>query len=202
VVEANFFTRFGLVSFLRGQRGLTVVAAAPDGEGAVRLFDRVRPHVTIVDLQLPRLGAPSLICLLSRRRPARPVLVLSQHHGEEDTFRALRSGAAGYLSKEGSGEDLVAAIRVVAGGGRFFPAPVLARIAARMARPELTGREREVLRGMADGSSNREIAGSLGISERTVEVHASNLLAKLEARSRVGAVAEARKRGLMRWSGD
>ena len=126
--------------------------------------------------------------------------MLTHYQGDEDIFQALRAGALGYLTKEASGEELLAAIRAVNAGHRFLPAAIARSMASRDSFAELTRREREVLALLADGASNREIASSLGIAARTVAVYVTSILSKFGAESRTEAVAMAIRRGLIHTS--
>jgi DNA-binding NarL/FixJ family response regulator len=197
VVDDNFYTRLGTVSFLRSQSGLEVVGDAATGEAGLALFDALRPDITIVELRMPGMDGVQLTAALCGRRPQARVLVLSLHDGEEDVFRALQAGARGYLTKRAPASQLVAGIATVRAGGRFFPPAIAERLASRMLAPSLTGRERTVLAHAARGATNREIAACLRLAERTVGLYMSSVLGKLGARTRTGAAAIARQRGII-----
>jgi DNA-binding NarL/FixJ family response regulator len=201
VVEDNFYTRLGTVSFLRGQPGIEVVGEAANGEAALAVHAELQPDVTVVDLRMPGVDGVQLTTALCARREDERVLVLTHYEGDEDIFRALKAGARGYLTKEAAGEDLVAAIRAVHAGKRFLPPEIAERMANRMLQPALTHREMQVLARVARGASNREIAGELALSERTVGLYVSSILGKLGARSRTEAVAIAQQRGILRAEG-
>jgi two-component system NarL family response regulator len=197
IVEDNFYTRYGTVAFLREQAGIDVVGAAGNYERACQFLHELQPDVVLVDLRLPDLDGVQLAEWLIARRPDARILVLTNYQGDEDIFRALRAGARGYLTKDSSGDELLSAIRALHAGERFIPSAIAERIARRQGRQELTRREREVLVQVADGASNREVAETLGISERTVEVFMSSILSKFGARSRTEAVSMASHRGLL-----
>jgi two-component system NarL family response regulator len=197
VVEDNFYTRLGAMAFLRGQPDIEVVGEAPDGQEGLRLHEALRPDVTLVDLRMPRMDGEQLIAALAGRTPPARVLVLTHYQGDENIFRALEAGAQGYLTKEASGEELVAGIRAVHAGERFLPPEIVARLADREGQRALTRREVAVLELIADGASNREVARALVISARTVEVYVASILSKLEATSRTEAVAIATRRGIL-----
>jgi DNA-binding NarL/FixJ family response regulator len=197
VVEDNFYTRLGTVTVLRGRPEVEVVGEAVDGEGALALFGQLRPDVVFLDLRLPGIDGVRVAAALRAQSPDARVLVLTHYQGEEDIIQALRAGALGYLTKKASGDDLLAAIRAVHGGRRFVPPELLRSAAGREVRDELTRRERQVLELVAQGAPNREIAGALGISHRTVELYVSSILAKFGAGSRTEAVAMALRSGLI-----
>jgi DNA-binding NarL/FixJ family response regulator len=197
VVEDNFYTRVGTVAFLRGQAGIEVVGEAPDAERALALLDELRPHVLIVDLRMPGMCGVQLTAAVQRRAPSVHILVLTHHQGDEDIFQALKAGARGYLTKESSGEQLVAAIRTINAGNQFLPPEIADQIRNRRGQQPLTQRERQVLEQIADGAGNREVAHALGISERTVGLYVSSILSKLGARSRTEAASIGARRGLL-----
>jgi two-component system NarL family response regulator len=197
VAEDNFYTRLGTVAFLRGQPGIHVVGEAANGVRALELFAQLRPDVTIVDLRMPGMGGVELTTRLRQRAPDARILVLTHYEGDEDIFQALKAGAAGYLTKEAPGEDLIAAIRAVHAGSGFLPPEIAERLQSRSGLPQLTQREREVLAEIAEGASNREAASTLGISERTAGLYVSSILCKLGASSRTEAVSIATRRGLL-----
>jgi DNA-binding NarL/FixJ family response regulator len=197
LVEDNFYTRLGTAAFLRGQPGIQVVGQAEDGDCALTLFAQLAPDVTVVDLRMPRMDGVQLIGALRARAPEARILVLTHYQGDENIFQALKAGASGYLTKETPGEELLAAVRAVAAGQRFFPPEIAQRIASAATRPQLTRREQQVLEQIADGASNRETAASLGISDRTVGLYVSSILSKLGARSRTEAVSIAVHRGIL-----
>jgi DNA-binding NarL/FixJ family response regulator len=167
VAEDNFYTRLGTVAFLRGQPGIRVVAEAANGVRALELFAEAQPDVTIVDLRMPGMGGVELTTRLRRRAPEARILVLTHYEGDEDIFQALKAGAAGYLTKEAPGEELLAAIRALHAGSGFLPPAIAERLHSREGQVQLTPREREVLAEIAEGASNQEAARTLGISVRT-----------------------------------
>jgi DNA-binding NarL/FixJ family response regulator len=197
VVEDNLYTRTGAVALLRAQPSIEVVGEAADGQSALRLFDRVRPDVTIVDLRMPGMDGAQLTRTLCARDAEARVLVLTSYQGDEDIFQALKAGARGYLTKEAPGEELLAGIRALHAGERFLPPAIVERLTNRMFAPELSRRERQVLEELAKGASNRQVAEALGLSEPTVRTYVSSVLGKLGARTRLQAVSLAMARGLL-----
>jgi two-component system NarL family response regulator len=198
VVEDNFYTRHGTVAFLREQPGFVVAAEAATGERALALFEAARPDVVIVDLRMPDMDGIELTRALRARAPEVRILVLTHYQGDEDIAQALKAGARGYLTKESSGEELLAAVRAVHAGQAYLPPEIQERMSSRRGQQELTRRERELLEHIADGASNREAAEALGITERTAGLYVSRILSKLGARSRTEAASIAVRRGLLR----
>lgn len=177
---------------------MTVVAEACNGREAVSLYEKHSPDVTLLDLRMPEMdGIEALVAIRAMDSTAR-VIVLTSYDGDEDVYRALRSGAQGYVLKDGVVDDLVEAITTVASGKKFLKANVLSKLADRVAGPELTLREQEVLQQIAAGKTNQAIADILGISEGTVKAHIKNIFAKLQASDRTHAVTIAVRRSIVR----
>jgi two-component system NarL family response regulator len=197
VVEDNELFRLGTTSLIATQPDLEVVAEAHHGAEALSLYDRTNPDVVVVDLRMPHLDGVQVTAALARRAPPGRVLVLTHYQGGEDVARALRAGALGYLGKDTSGEEVLRAIRTVAGGKRYLPPEIADRLAENLQHAPLTAREQQVLACLFDGMSNREVATALGIAERSATTYVSQLLGKLGAKSRTEAVTIALKRGLL-----
>ncbi len=182
---------------LAGHAQIAVVGEAPDGERGIELYRTLLPDVVLLDLRLPRMSGFDVITQLrSEPVPAR-IIILSNYHGSEDIYRAVKAGARGYLTKDASGEDLISAIQAVHRDLRFLPRLALDRLAERMPAVELTPRESQVLLCITQGRSNREIAEELGIAEKTVRIHVSSVLEKMGARDRTQATIYALQRGLV-----
>ena len=158
---------------------------------------QLRPDVVVLDLRLPRVSGFDVITELRREFPSVRIVVLSNYQGSEDIYRAVRSGAMAYLTKDASGEELLNAIQNVDRGLRYLPHGALDRLAQRMPAVELTPRETEVLTRITQGRSNREIAEDLKIAEKTVRIHVSSVLDKMGARDRTQATIYALQRGLV-----
>lgn len=197
VVEDNELTRVGIVTLLGTDPRLEVVGQAVDGVEAVKLHRTLRPDVVLMDLKMPGFDGIAATAHLVQETPPARVLVLTHYEGDEDIFRALRAGAQGYVTKNLRGGELVAAILAVARGERHVPPEIARRLEQRQGQPELTLRERQVLRLLDEGRTNREIGEALGLAEKTVAVHVGHVLGKLGARSRTEAAAVARRRGLL-----
>jgi DNA-binding NarL/FixJ family response regulator len=195
--------RDGLALLLRATGEVDVVGTAGDGNEAVRLVLEHRPDVALLDLRMPGLVGVGATAALADRAPGVPVLVLTTFADDDAILPALRAGAAGYLTKDATAEQLVAALRDVAAGGTVLHPRVQRRLvehlrnepAAEAAGPELTRREIDVLRLVAEGLSNQQIASRLVLGEATVKTHLNHLLSKLDVDGRPGLVAWAWRHG-------
>ena len=202
--------RTGLRMILSAQEDLEVVGEAADGAEAVQLCNEKRPDVVLMDVRMPRMdGIEATRAITDGSADAAPprVLVLTTFDLDEVVYDALRAGASGFLLKDAPEERLVTAIRVVADGGSLFAPSVTRRLIAEFARHQradppdlggLTERETDVLRLVARGLSNAEIAAELFVSENTVKTHVARVLMKLGVRDRVQAVVAAYESGLVR----
>jgi DNA-binding NarL/FixJ family response regulator len=175
-----------------------VVAEANNGEEALELCNRHLPDVLLLDLRMPKKDGLQVITeLMARRVGNSRVIVMTTYESEEDIRRALKAGAKGYLVKGTAPQQIREAVRTVAAGKSLLPPSVAAKLADSMARPELSQREGQVLKFMANGRSNKEIGQTLYISENTVKAHVRSILTKLDAMGRTEAIAIAIKRGLI-----
>jgi two-component system NarL family response regulator len=198
IVDDHPIVRDGLVAILHeGEPDLEVVGEAGDGKEAVTAWRNLRPTVTIMDLQLPGLTGVEAIQAIRREDPGALILVLTTFDGDADIQRALEAGARGYLLKSVRRAILIEAVRAVAAGERYLPPTTAARLVEAMEAERLTAREFDVLRLLAQGERNREIADTLGLAEPTVKIHVNNLLRKLQAKDRTEAAVIALKRGLI-----
>ena len=198
IVDDHPVVRDGLVAILHeGEPDLEVVGEAGDGKEAVVAWRNLRPTVTIMDLQLPGQTGVEAIKAIRREDPEARVLVLTTFDGDADIQRALEAGARGYLLKNVRRAALIEAVRAVAAGQRYLPPATAARLLEAMESERLTARELDVLRLLAQGERNREIAKTLGLAEPTVKIHVNNLLRKLEAKDRTEATVIALRRGLI-----
>lgn len=188
--------RAGIAAILNSQPDIKVVGEA--GSGREALESEVIADVYIVDLRMPDGDGVHLIKELMKRDPSSKVLVLTTYDNEEDVFRALEAGARGYLLKDTNTEELVAALRQVHAGERHLPHAIATRLADRLVRPSLTPRELDVLRLVAKGRTNKELASAMFISEETVKTHVKTLFLKLGVHDRAEAVSVSLKRGIIR----
>jgi DNA-binding NarL/FixJ family response regulator len=199
VADDHPVVREGLVAMLGTQPDLEVIDEAGTGPEAVRATLERRPDVVLLDLELPGFDGVEVIRQLRAEAPGVRVVVLTAFDRDEQIVSAIRFGAEGYLLKGAPRDEVFRAIRVVHAGGSLIE-PVLASKLIRQVRgaPEgLTPRESEVLALLAQGASNKKIAQTLVVSERTVKFHVSSILAKLNAANRTEAAALARERGLI-----
>lgn len=190
--------RDGLAAVLRAKTGLQVVAEAGNGEEAIEVYARLHPDIVLMDLRMPVMDGLTATRAILADDPDARIILLTTFDGDEDIHRALTAGARGYLLKDMMRTDLVAVIRTVHRGERGIPAPVAARLAEHTPRIGLTPRELEVLRLVADGLSNAQVAERIGRTEGTVKVHLKNILQKLDVRDRTEAVTTALRRGFIR----
>jgi DNA-binding NarL/FixJ family response regulator len=205
LVDDHPLAREGIRRLLDGRADVVVMGEAEDGLEAVERCLSLRPDVVLMDLQMPRLSGVGAIQAVREEWPDVRVLILTTFAQDEHLFEALRAGARGYLLKDAGPDELAAAIKTVHQGGSLVQ-PVMAsrlldrfgQLATRERLPEvLTEREVEVLRLVASGSRNREIAERLVVSEKTVKYHLGQAYAKLSVAGRTEAVAKARELGLL-----
>jgi DNA-binding NarL/FixJ family response regulator len=197
VVDDHPLMRVGVSSIINARRDMIVVAQSGSGEDAVSLFAQHKPDITLMDLRLPGMSGVDSIQAIRGRWPSAKFVVLTTYEGDEDIHRALEAGARGYIIKGMPYQTLIDALLRVHTGGRFLPAPVTKALESRTPNSDLSSREREVLRHMVDGKTNKEIANLLGITEATVKCHVSTILMRLNANDRTQAVVTALQRGLV-----
>ena len=197
IADDHSIVRQGLATIINRDPEITVIAQAEDGQQAIALFREYQPDVTLMDLRMPQVGGVEAIAAICAEfKPAR-IVVLTTYDGDEDIYRGLQSGAQGYLLKDAKPNELLNAIRTVHRGQQYIPPDVGAKLVQRMSNPELTERELEVLRLMAHGTSNLDIAAALSIGESTVKSHVNRILSKLGVNDRTQAVIVAVKRGIV-----
>jgi DNA-binding NarL/FixJ family response regulator len=209
LVDDQAIVRAGLARILSPEDGFTIVAECSDGRQAVEELPALHPDVVLMDVRMPALdGVTATEELRSLDEPL-DVLVLTTFGEDEVLWGAIEAGAAGFVLKDSSAEDLIAAVRAVAEGGAWFDPGVAPRLLERYRRvvapaardaarlDELTDREHEVLRLMARGASNAEIAGTLHVAEATVKTHVGSIFTKLGVRDRAAAIVFAYDHGVV-----
>ncbi|HKP90210.1 MAG TPA: response regulator transcription factor [Thermoleophilaceae bacterium] len=204
LADDHGIVRSGLRVLIERQEGMTVVAEAEDGVAAVDATLREEPDVAILDVAMPRMTGIQAAREIRSRRPRTAVVMLSMHDDERYLFDALRAGASGYVLKRAADEELIEAIRSVSAGKPYLPAITQSTLVKEWLsrgdeapRDPLTPREQDVVKLIAEAYTNRQIGEILKVSEKTVESHRANVLAKLGMRDRVELVRYAIRRGLI-----
>ena len=197
VVDDHQAFRMGLVAMVNEYPDLQVVAEAGTGAEALELCRTCRADVALMDLRLPGMSGVEATLAIRKDFPSCHVIVITTFDGDEDIYRGMRAGAKSYLLKDARREELFQCIREVHAGRTFLPPAVAAKLAERMPAEELTPREREVLRLLAEGKPNKLIGADLAITEVTVKSHVQSLFRKLNVLSRTEAIAVANRRGLL-----
>ena len=209
LVDDQAIVRAGLARILSPPDGFEVVAECISGREAIERLPALRPDVILMDVRMPDLDGITATARLRSSAVGSPVLVLTTFGEDEVLWGAIEAGAAGFVLKDSSAEDLIAAVRAVAGGGAWFDAGVAPRVLERYrrvvapatrdaARLELlTEREHDVLRLMARGATNAEIAASLYVAEATVKTHVGSIFSKLDVRDRAAAIVFAYDHGVV-----
>ena len=196
-VDDHPLMREGIAAIINSQPDMVVVAQATSGGEAIEMFRQHRPDITLMDLRLPDMsGIDALVAIRAEFTDAR-VIMLTTFEGDVEIQRALKAGARGYMLKSSPPKELVETIRHVHAGKKGIPSSVAAHLAEHMSDEALTEREVEVLRHVAEGNRNRDIAEKLFISEETVKVHVKHIMDKLGASDRTQAVAIAVRRGII-----
>ena len=198
IADDHALIRNGIADIINRENDLEVVAEASNGLEAEELFKAQRPDVGLLDLRMPKLDGLDVLRRIMEWQPASRLIVLTTYDDEKDIAEALKAGARAYLVKDTSANELITCIRNVAAGQTYIPPAIGAKLAAQMNQVQLTVRELTILKLIAKGDSNREIAEALHISEATVKVHATNLFHKLNVSSRTEAIGVAIRRGLVR----
>jgi len=196
-VDDHPLLREGIAAILGLQPDMQLVGEAEDGAQAIKIFRELRPDVTLMDLQMPILNGVETIARIRKDFPDARIIVLTTYAGDVQALRAMRAGAAGYLLKGALRRDLLDAIRAVHGGRRYLSPEIAQQIALHSSEDSLSEREIGVLRLVAIGKANKEIAGELSVSEDTVKAHLKSVFAKLNVGDRTQAVTLALKRGII-----
>ncbi|HTV04081.1 MAG TPA: response regulator transcription factor [Acidobacteriaceae bacterium] len=196
-VDDHPLLRKGIAALVNAEPGMKLIAEASNGEEAIESFRLYRPDITLMDLQLPGLnGIQAIEGILSEFPDAR-IIVLTTYKGDAQVVRALRAGARAYILKGQVHRELMETIHAVHAGRKRIPPEIAAELAEHVTEDELSSREIDVLRLIAAGNSNKQIAYQLSIGEATVKSHVTNILSKLNANDRAHAVTIGLKRGII-----
>ena len=211
LADDHHIVRQGLRALLEVEKDLQVVGEAGDGLEAVQTVESLGPKVLVLDLMMPGLNGLDVLKQIKKRSPNTQIVILSMYANEAYVLEALSNGASAYVLKDSKSADLVQAVREAAAGRRYLSPPLTARAievyqqraqATSLDRYDtLTAREREVLHLAAEGMTNSEIAGRLGISSRTAETHRANLMHKLDMHSQAELIRFALRRGIIPMEG-
>jgi two-component system NarL family response regulator len=197
LVEDHQVVRQGLVALLSTMDDLEIVGSVGDGLEAIDTYRKVQPDITLIDLQLPKLGGADTIRQIRVEFPQARFIVLTTFDGDEDIYRALQAGARAYLLKGMPLDELLTTIHAVHNGKLHIPSAVAEKLAERLSGQELTPRELSVLERIVAGRANKEISADLSISEATVKTHINSMLGKLGVADRTHAATVAIQRGLV-----
>ena len=196
-VDDHPLLREGISAMIKSQRDMELVAEASTGREGLERFRQHRPDITLMDLRLPDMNGVDAMAAIRTEFPDARIIVLTTFEGDVEIQRALEAGARGYLLKSMPPRDLLEGIRQVHAGKKRIPPEIVAHLAEHLSDESLTSREVEVLRQVAGGNRNRDIAERLFISEETVKVHVKHVMEKLGASDRTEAVAIAIRRGII-----
>ena len=196
-IDDHPLLREGIATLIRSQADMKLVGEAGCGSEALPAFRAHRPDVTLMDLRLPDMSGIDALARVRGEFPEARVLVLTTFEGDVEIRRALEAGARGYLLKSMPPEELLAAIRAAHQGRKVIPPEIGSQLTEHLGEEPLTLREVEVLREIAEGKRNHDIARNLFVSEETVKVHVKHILQKLGAADRTGAVTIAVRRGIL-----
>jgi DNA-binding NarL/FixJ family response regulator len=196
-VDDHPLLREGVAALIGSQPDMELVAEASNGREAIDLFRKHRPDITLMDLQMPEISGIDAISAIRGEFHEAHIIVLTTHAGDVQVARALKAGARGYLLKGSLRREMLETIRAVHAGQKRISSEVAVKIAEHSTDDSLTPRELDVLRLVAGGNANKEIAAQLSLTEETVKSHVRNILAKLGAKDRTHALAIGVKRGII-----
>ena len=197
VVDDHNLVREGVITLVEGQRDIRVVAEAANGREAIQQFRAHRPDVTLMDLQMPEMNGMDALIAIRDEFPEARIIVLTTYTGDVQVLRAIKAGARGYLLKNAWHKELLDTIRAVHKGKKFLSPEASFSIAEHATDDALTPAEIRVLRLIAEGHANKDIAGQLSLSEETVKGQVSNILSKLNAKDRTHAAMIGFRRGII-----
>jgi two-component system, NarL family, response regulator len=190
--------REGLAAILIRRETFDVVAEVGDGAAAVEAWQRLRPDIALLDLRMPKMEGVEAIRQIRALDPNAKLIILTTYDGDEDIYQGLRAGAKGYLLKDTPRAQIIEAIHAVLAGRTYIPSQVGEKLASRIHTDALTEKELAILKLIAEGLSNKEIAKALFVSEGTVKFHSNSIYSKLGVSSRTEALKVATARGLIR----
>jgi DNA-binding NarL/FixJ family response regulator len=197
VAEDHLVARVGVTAIINRQTDMVVVAEAVNGQQAVTLFRKHLPDVALLDMRMPVMTGVEAAASIRAAHPNARLIALTTYGGDEDVRRALEVGVQAYLTKDVLHDELLKTIRAVHAGGTYLPEALMAAFKAQLASSHLSDREVEVLRLIACGLPNKQIAHALNIAESTVKNHVRNILSKLGAQDRTQAAMTAVQRGIV-----
>jgi DNA-binding NarL/FixJ family response regulator len=196
-VDDHPLLREGIGAIINSQPDMSLEAFASSGKAAIETFRSLRPDITLMDLRLPDVSGIDVTLAIRTEFPDARIIILTTFERDVEIQRALRAGAYGFLLKSMPPKEMLEMIRRVHGGKKVVPNEIAAELAEHMGDKPLSEREVDVLRHVAEGNRNRDIAGRLFIAEETVKVHLKNIMGKLGANDRTQAVAIAARRGII-----
>ncbi|MFM2198976.1 MAG: hypothetical protein RLZZ505_2408 [Verrucomicrobiota bacterium] len=198
VVDDHFMVRLGLIGAISTESDIEVVGEACDGAEALAMFATLKPDITLMDGLLPDMHGVEVTRKIIGSSPEARIILVSINDTAEDVHRALQAGVSGYIPKSCEKNEIISAIRAVASGGCYLSPELQRKLSERNQQPLLSAREMDVLRLIAAGRANKQIASELEITEPTVKSHVAHILDKLGAPDRTRAVTLALERGLLR----
>ncbi len=198
IIEHQPLTRLGIKTLLNGTEDINLIGEATDPADGFRQFSEMEPDVTILGLRFPDSCSIDDLERYLKERPAAKIIMLADHAGDAEISRALKKGAAGYVTKDVTPHELVDAIRKVAAGRKYIPDDLAQLLSENLGQEELTPTESNILGMIVGGMSNKEIAFALDISENTVKTHNQNIFSKIGVNDRTSAATAAIRRGLVR----
>lgn len=196
-VDDHSVVRTGVAAMVANEHDMVIVASVQTGEEGVAAFKQHTPDIVLMDLKLPKMSGFEAIRAIRHADPQARIIVLTMYHGDEDIYRAMEAGASSYLLKDTLPDTLIDTIRKTHAGRTAIAPVAAAQLAKRVGQPALTAREIEVLRCLAKGARNKEIAETLGISPETVIAHLRTIFGKLQVHDRTAALSVALKRGII-----
>ncbi|MBK8465965.1 MAG: response regulator transcription factor [Chloracidobacterium sp.] len=198
LIENQPLTRLGIRAVLEGEADIAITGETDNAKNGFRLFGEMNPDVTILGLRFPDSCSIDDLDNYFAERPKAKIIVLAEHAGDAEIRKALKKGAVGYICKDISPSELVAAIRKVAAGRKYIPDEIAQVLSEHLGQEDLTSTEADVLGKIVGGMSNKEIGFALDISENTVKTHVQSIFGKIGVSDRTSAATTAIKRGLVR----